>query len=293
LPEDYFAKVDGLDLDGVGAVVHPFWHEPGDSVGMDAATALYELRLRYYVAGLAGAGSPYAFHSVGSTLGVHAVHYARVRGFPRRLAGEDFYLLNKLAKVSSVYVLGGAPIALRSRVSERTPHGTGSAAARLAELDRLEDALFYHPRIFTVLGDWLRAAGEFARRPEVGGVRRALERAGGDLAPVTLACLSDLGAFAALARAGAQYRDPAGRLAAVHTWFDGFRTLKLVHALRARALESVPFRTALETWGRDRGFARAAASAERGLESIDALRRRLQRRELAGPRRLGAPFQIG
>ena len=49
------------------------------------------------------AGSPYAFHTIGSTHG-------RKRGlimpgsgaFPAARPGEDFYLLNKLAKVGSV-----------------------------------------------------------------------------------------------------------------------------------------------------------------------------------------------
>ena len=66
---------------------------------------LYEYSLRYYVAGLTYAQSPYAFHTIGSTMAVNAEHYASVRGFPRREAGEDFYLLNKLAKVGSVHTL--------------------------------------------------------------------------------------------------------------------------------------------------------------------------------------------
>ncbi len=69
------------------------------------ATQLYELSLRYYVAGMKFARSPYAFHTIGSSMAVSPVHYARVRGFPKREAGEDFYLLNKLAKLGSVLEL--------------------------------------------------------------------------------------------------------------------------------------------------------------------------------------------
>jgi hypothetical protein len=31
----------------------------------------------------------------------------------------------------------------------------------------------------------------------------------------------------------------------LHTWFDGFRTLKLVHGLRAAGFASIPWRLAL------------------------------------------------
>ena len=52
------------------------------------------------------ARSPYAFHTIGSTMAVSANHYAKVRGFPKREAGEDFYLLNKLAKVKTLGAQG-------------------------------------------------------------------------------------------------------------------------------------------------------------------------------------------
>src|SRR5260370_15593309 len=109
------------------ALIYPFWHRcespPELADGMDR----YELFLRSYVLGLADAGSPYAFHTLGSTVAVHTLAYAKVRGFPRRAAGEDFYLLNKLAKVGSIAQLDGAPLIIRGRRSHRLPFGTGAA----------------------------------------------------------------------------------------------------------------------------------------------------------------------
>ena len=63
--------------------------------------------MSYYVAGLAMAGSRYAHHSLGSTIAVHAKTYAAVRGYPKRSAGEDFYLLNKICKLAPVERLAG------------------------------------------------------------------------------------------------------------------------------------------------------------------------------------------
>ena len=124
------------------------------------ATRLYEYSLRYYVAGLSFAHSPYAFHTIGSTIAVNAAHYAKVRGFPRRQAGEDFYLLNKLAKVGAIMQLGAEtdcePIDIAARLSDRVPFGTGAAVGKIMELeDPAREFLLYHPSVFGLLRSWL------------------------------------------------------------------------------------------------------------------------------------------
>src|SRR6185295_2791724 len=111
-------------------VLARFRHEATGDAALDGAHALYEVRLRYDVLGLASAGSPWAMHAIGSTLAVGVEAYAAVRGFPRRMAGEDFHLLAKLAKIGRVVRAGGEPIRLRSRSSDRVPFGTGAAVAR-------------------------------------------------------------------------------------------------------------------------------------------------------------------
>ena len=101
LPADYFSRVEQLPQEAVAAVF-PFLHRPGPDASCNAATVLYELRLHHYVLGLQYAHSPYAFHTLGSCLAAQADAYCKVRGFPRRAGGEDFYLLNKLAKLGAV-----------------------------------------------------------------------------------------------------------------------------------------------------------------------------------------------
>ena len=140
-------------------------------------TQLYEYSLRYYVAGLSYAGSPYAFHTIGSTLAVNAVHYARVRGFPRRQAGEDFYLLNKLAKVGSVRQLSAEtdcePIDIAARRSDRVPFGTGAAVGKLMELENpATEFLLYHPAVFGLLRGWLGSLPAFwqERSSDIGAI---------------------------------------------------------------------------------------------------------------------------
>src|SRR5690606_7285065 len=114
------------------ALLFPFRHEGPADEPVTRATELYEASLRYHVLGLAHAGSPYAYHSIGSTLAVQARAYALVRGVPKRSAGEDFYLLDKLAKVAPLLRARGEPVRIRARFSTRVPFGTGPAVARIA-----------------------------------------------------------------------------------------------------------------------------------------------------------------
>jgi hypothetical protein len=246
LPSGYFgARPPGAPEDLAG-LVFPFWHETGGETAIDEATALYELGLRYYVAGLASAGSPFAFHTLGSALAVRATAYAAVRGFPRRLAGEDFYLLNKLAKVGLIGRVDRVTLRLRSRASQRTPHGTGAAAVKLAAQLDPGQSPFYNPSCFALLAAWLRALSDFAVTRALVPVRGRLEERAGPNARHLLAVLDELGAWPALEEAAARCHGAGALEMRLHTWFDAFRTLKLVHGLRARCAPSLPFRQALE-----------------------------------------------
>lgn len=96
LPDDYFLAVESCPADAVAAVFNVTHADSADPL-ISAATERYERALRYYVDGLAWAGSPYAFPTVGSALAIHMHAYCECRGFPRKAGGEDFYLLNKMA----------------------------------------------------------------------------------------------------------------------------------------------------------------------------------------------------
>jgi len=246
LPTDYFeaatAKVTG---DSDAALLYPFRHVDATREALE-----YEISLRYYVAGLRFAGSPYAFHTIGSTLAVHASAYARVRGFPKRLAGEDFYLLNKLAKVGTIRSLDGEPIRLSARASKRTPFGTGRALERARGHERdLAPLCVYHPDVFSDLGAWLQTLDALAEAGDAADPTDLLAKQIGTwpsaVAQRLAVQLDQTGAWAA-ARIGVQRcRTPITRAKHLHAGFDAFRTLKLIHALRAGGLASIPLRDAL------------------------------------------------
>lgn len=248
LPPDYFDQIEGVDSDGVGCAVYFYDHRFEEDPAMAEAARLYEISLRYYVLGLAWAGSPYAYQSMGSCLAIAADAYAAVRGFPRKNAAEDFYVLDKLAKVGSIVRLAGTPLLLEGRPSDRVPFGTGRALRDLVGRKRGFDGFgLYHPLVFGHLAAWLRLLEGVARSGGdlAAGFRELPETSLYFRADVLEQTLEKMGAFQAVRESAAATRDPEVLLRRLHTWFDAFRTLKLVHALRNEGFPSLPWRQAV------------------------------------------------
>ncbi|MBT8139492.1 MAG: hypothetical protein KJP25_06975 [Gammaproteobacteria bacterium] len=220
-------------------------------------TLLYEKKIRQYVQGLQFAGSPYAYHALGSTLCIHALHYAAVRGFPKRNAGEDFYILNKLRKTGDVVSLAEPTITLEARRSQRTPFGTGPAVANLYAAADPHAAIFYHPGLFLCLRtllQWQAAlannhSARLANKAAVAGHQPwqpALSRfvlataspttqsVTASLANAMAEALCSLGFDAALRHCEAQASSAPQYARHMQNWFDAFRTLRWLHELRTR-----------------------------------------------------------
>ena len=212
LPSDYFTTATPER----GGLIFNFRHA-GDDDELHRKAQLYELHLRYYQKMLAECGSRYAFHALGSTLALHATDYAIVRGFPKRNAGEDFHLLNKLAKVAPINSLATPTIQLRGRRSQRTPFGTGAALAKIGA-----DAQYasYAPASFALLSEVLAALEEAGTMGHLNVQGHAAE------------LLEELGGAAFLAKAAQQYSPGAQLQRALREWFDALKTLRFIHACR-------------------------------------------------------------
>jgi len=94
---------------------------------------LYELHLRYYFQGLAFSGFPYVFHTVGSAVAVKALAYVKAGGMNRRMAGEDFYFIQKLVPSGGYFNLNSTIVYPSPRASTRVPFGTGASIEKLSE----------------------------------------------------------------------------------------------------------------------------------------------------------------
>ncbi len=277
LPPDYFEQTEGLDPEVAGAALYFFEHRFDPDPDLALAGRLYEISLRYYVLGLDWAGSPYAYQNMGSCLAIPAGAYAAVRGFPKKNAAEDFYVLNKLAKVGRFEKLKGAPLLLEGRPSDRVPFGTGRALRDLAGRKKsLRNYRLYHPLVFAHLAEWLRILARIAASGgDVGGAMADLPAASPYFRTDLLReSLEQQGVSHAIAEARARSSDPATLERHLHAWFDAFRTLKLVHALRDGFLASLPWREALA----EAPFTGLSASTE---DEPEQLRRMLSEAERA------------
>jgi hypothetical protein len=278
-PETYFQTLAAVAPRAPGgqrrvALTLPFWHTPSGDDAVDNATADYELSLRYYTLGLSAAGSPYAYESMGSSMVVLAEAYAEVRGFPRRNAGEDFYLLDKLAKVGALHRPACKPILLRSRTSDRVPFGTGR---KVGEIIGNGGALAtYHPRVFELLRETLSALRQAValRKAEILPDLLGASLDAGSVGAVSSA-LDELQTFDALPGMFDSSPDARVRERRLLTWFDALRTLRFIHLLETRAsltrlpildaIQSAPFCTGWSTHLNGNQLRTAAFSAEQAL----------------------------
>lgn len=238
LPQDYACLA--LSDNAAAACVHPFEHRLVD--GYERAMRQYEFSLHYYVDQLAQAGSPYAFHTIGSLLAFTPLAYAQVRGFPKRAGAEDFYLLNKLAKVGRIDSLAGPVLELAGRPSHRVPFGTGPAIIKI-NAQAAQDKAFqlYHPRIFTLLKVVLQSVSNIENC--VAGAPFPLFQSPDTILKTqeqraVIKTLDKLG-WQKQVNHVQQQSTPEARRSAFHIWFDAFLTLRFVHELRDQLYPNV------------------------------------------------------
>jgi hypothetical protein len=106
-------------------------------------------------------------------------------------------------------------------------------------LARGEAYTLYHPKIFLLLQTWLAGLERFAESRDVGLLRSETAEEG------LTRGLKTLGAYAAMEEALRHRKDPTSLRRHAHTWFDGFRTLKLIHFLRDSLFPNLPWQEAL------------------------------------------------
>jgi hypothetical protein len=223
-----------------GGAVIPFRHRPGESPEQQDAIDRYELFLRSYVLGLALAGSPYAFHTVGSAMACTAEAYVRMGGMNSRVAGEDFYFLQQLHRTSGVGQISGTTVHPSPRPSHRVPFGTGRAISRTLGGDA-GAVEFYRPECFRILGAWLGVVAGNSDREAETLMTKAMA-----VSPHLSDYLEKAGFPATWEKLRKNHRSADSIHAAFHGWFDGLKTMKLIHHLsagpfpRCEAAEALP-----------------------------------------------------
>ncbi len=132
-----------------GAIFN-FYHRRIGNIQMDSAIEQYEQYLHLYVNELKRINSPYAYHSIGSTITCTVKDYIRAGGMKRHPAGEDFYFLQALRKVGAIGEIKDSTVYPSLRISDRTPFGTGQQINKILNGEKL---VLYKSTTFDLLNE--------------------------------------------------------------------------------------------------------------------------------------------
>lgn len=190
------------------------------------AIVCYEIFLRYYVLGLIYAESPYAIHTIGSTMLCDAETYVKIQGMNKRKAAEDFYFMEKLCKNADVKYINTTSIYPSGRGSWRVPFGTGQRVNRFLSKE-INEYLLYSPKNFEILKNWLKKFNA----EEVCPSQQYLDFAK-DVSPELYNFLIQQNFERDWDKIIANNNNASQINKQKMFWFDGFRTLKLIHFLR-------------------------------------------------------------
>ncbi|MCD6582046.1 MAG: glycosyltransferase [Desulfuromusa sp.] len=235
---------DHFAMSKKGAAVIPFRHQFVPTPEQEVAIRHYELYLRSYLFGLQMAGSPYAYHSIGSAFSCRAEAYIKAGGMNRRCGGEDFYFLQQLTKTAGVEMVSGTVVRPSSRFSDRVPFGTGKAVQGQVEEGI---ALFHFVPVagFQILKEWFELIGHQWDHSADHIKLQAL-----NISPALPDFLTELNFIQVWKKLQNNHFSREQRLAAFHDWFDALRTRQLLNRIDGDSNPSAEqIVTELLNWG--------------------------------------------
>lgn len=238
--QNYLAAIRKCFSPRMKTAVIAYEHQEPAAYKEKEAIYCYEIFLRYWVLGLRYAKSSYAFHTIGSTIVCSASAYLEVRGMNRREAGEDFYFLNKLSKVGRINYIRNTCVYPSARASQRVPFGTGKRIHRFLSGSH-EEYVLYDPRIFAILAQWLFIMNESFHYSEEEILAEAEQ-----LTPLLFNFLKSCDFPESLKKIKNNVKDDKTFQRQMNSWFDGFKTLKLINYLSRELYPPVNMFTALE-----------------------------------------------
>jgi hypothetical protein len=205
------------------------------------AIICYEIFLKYYVLGLQYAGSKYAFNTVGSAMACDYEAYIRIEGMNKKKAAEDFYFLEKLAKHYEIKKINSTKVYPSPRPSWRVPFGTGQRVTRFLAGNNSESEYFlYDPNSFKVLKQWLSIF-----HSDESSLNNLLNESK-EIHPELHNFLINQNFNEDWTKILSHSINHKQLFLQKYRWFDGFRTLKLIHHLRNASFPLVNIFDALD-----------------------------------------------
>jgi hypothetical protein len=232
--------ISSFNTKNINAATINYEHSlPEDEKKLEAIIC-YEIIIRYYELGLKYANSKYAVQAIGSTLCCDYEAYIKVEGMNKKKAGEDFYFLEKIIKNYEIERISSTKVFPQGRQSWRVPFGTGQRINRFLSKSQNE-YLLYNPESFVVLKKWL----ELFNNKNTFSTRDYLQKAK-EVHPELFNFLVQQN----FENDWEKISDNSKGKKHLHSqkikWFDGFRTLKLIHHLRDTAFPQINMFDALD-----------------------------------------------
>ncbi len=216
-----------------------FDHVLHENENNKVAVLSYEIFLRHYIVGLLYAESPYAFHTVGSTIVCDHEAYINIGGMNTKKAAEDFYFLQKLAKHYKINRITSTKVKPSARESWRVPFGTGRSISDF--LSNKKDIFVYDPEVYLVLKNWLRLYNsELILKPDL--ILKETKEIHPELYNflVSREFINDWKKILDNSKSSKQLDHQR------KNWFDAFETLKLLHHLRDNSFPVMNIKSGVE-----------------------------------------------
>lgn len=204
------------------------------------AIICYEIFLRYYVMGLRFAKSPYAFFTIGSSMICDVESYIKIEGMNKRKAAEDFYFLEKLGKHYQINSIENAIVYPSARGSFRVPFGTGQRVNRF--ISKIQNEyLLYNPKSFLILKKWV----ELFHKNELTANQYLIKAK--EINNSLCEFLKENKFESSWNKIISNSKNQKQIELQKKRWFDGFRTLKLIHYLRENGYPLINMFEAVES----------------------------------------------
>ncbi|MDR1346657.1 MAG: glycosyltransferase family 2 protein [Bacteroidales bacterium] len=151
---NYFASIGDnfSQRQNKAAIAVPYYHRLTGEESADRAILRYEIYMRNWLLNMFCIGSPYAFTAIGSAMALRVNNLRIIRGITPLKSGEDFYLLQKLRKMSPISNYNRELVYPAARFSDRVEFGTGPAMIKGAT-GHWESYPIYHHSLFREIGE--------------------------------------------------------------------------------------------------------------------------------------------
>lgn len=230
--------VDTFNNNNINCASIRYEHNIKNNNEKTKAIICYEIFLRYYHLGLLFANSPYAFATIGSAMACDVESYIHIEGMNKQKAAEDFYFLEKLSKSFDIKEINKAIVYPSARKSWRVPFGTGQRVGRFLSNEKNE-YLLHDLKCFENLKKWIVVLSE------ENDIQNIMNKAQN----ISLHLYNFLADQKFIKVMDGIIKNSKTKKQ-IHKqkikWFDGFKTLKLIHYLRDSGYNDIKMFDALD-----------------------------------------------